>query len=223
MCSGRISRRAWTCPCCMLTYTKGPHSGPAEAVSDVAREYGFRGRPRTRRSPRQRLVGYRSRGRQAGWVLMRPGSGRSVGSSRCHVEALGPGLTSFVDCSRDGLGSLLGLAPGRTGACVREWLGEQSEAFRKRIEIVVIDPSAPYASAIRAHPAQRQVGCRHLAPGGAGQPDGHRGAAARHPRAAGSSRHQPGPDLGEPAAAAHRCGALVPQAGRSAVAVLRQL
>ena len=48
-----------------------------------------------------------------------------------------PWLTSFVDCSRDGPGSLLGLAPGRTGACVREWLGEQSEAFRKRIEIVV--------------------------------------------------------------------------------------
>ena len=38
-----------------------------------------------------------------------------------------------------------------TGACVREWLGEQLKAFRKRIEIVVmIDPSAPYASGIRA-------------------------------------------------------------------------
>ncbi|MGH3100361.1 MAG: ISL3 family transposase, partial [Thermoleophilia bacterium] len=61
-----------------------------------------------------------------------------------------PWLTSFVDCSRDGPGSLLGLAPGRTGGCVREWLGEQSEKFRKRIEIVVIDPSAPYASGIRA-------------------------------------------------------------------------
>ena len=61
-----------------------------------------------------------------------------------------PWLTSFVDCSRDGPGSLLGLAPGRTGACVREWLGEQSEAFRKMIKIVVIDPSAPYASGIRA-------------------------------------------------------------------------
>ena len=46
--------------------------------------------------------------------------------------------------------SLLGLAPGRTGACVREWLAEQSEAFRNAIKIVVIDPSAPYASGIRA-------------------------------------------------------------------------
>ncbi|HKF88471.1 MAG TPA: ISL3 family transposase [Propionibacteriaceae bacterium] len=61
-----------------------------------------------------------------------------------------PWLTSFVDCSRDGPGSLLGLAPGRTGGCVRDWLGEQTDAFRKRIEIVIIDPSAPYASGIRA-------------------------------------------------------------------------
>jgi transposase len=61
-----------------------------------------------------------------------------------------PWLTSFVDCSRDGPGSLLGLAPGRTGGCVKDWLGEQSDAFRTRIEIVVIDPSAPYASGIRA-------------------------------------------------------------------------
>ena len=61
-----------------------------------------------------------------------------------------PWLTSFVDCSGDGRGSLLGLAPGRTGACVREWLAEQTPAFRQAIEIVVIDPSAPYASGIRA-------------------------------------------------------------------------
>jgi transposase len=60
-----------------------------------------------------------------------------------------PWLTSFVDCSRD-RGSLLGLAPGRTGSCVKEWLAEQTPAFRAAIEIVVIDPSAPYASGIRA-------------------------------------------------------------------------
>jgi transposase len=61
-----------------------------------------------------------------------------------------PWLTSFVDCSRDGAGSLLGLAPGRTGVCVKDWLGEQTDAFRKKVQIVVIDPSAPYASGIRA-------------------------------------------------------------------------
>jgi len=61
-----------------------------------------------------------------------------------------PWLTSFVDCSADGPGSLLGLAPGRTGGCVKDWLGEQSVEFRSAIELVVIDPSAPYASGIRA-------------------------------------------------------------------------
>ena len=43
-----------------------------------------------------------------------------------------PWLTCFVDCSRDGPGSLLGLAPGRTGACVREWLGEQIRGVPER-------------------------------------------------------------------------------------------
>jgi transposase len=47
-------------------------------------------------------------------------------------------------------GSLLGLAPGRTDSCVKEWLAEQTPEFRAAIEIVVIDPSAPYASGIRA-------------------------------------------------------------------------
>jgi transposase len=60
-----------------------------------------------------------------------------------------PWLTSFVDCTPGRPGTLLGLAPGRTGACVRDWLGEQSDAFRRQVEMVVIDPSAPYASGIR--------------------------------------------------------------------------
>jgi hypothetical protein len=33
---------------------------------------------------------------------------------------------------------------------VRDWLGEQTEAFRAAVEMVIIDPSAPYASGIRA-------------------------------------------------------------------------
>jgi transposase len=68
-----------------------------------------------------------------------------------------PWLTSFVDCSRDGPGSLLGLAPGRTGACVRDWLAEQSQEFQDAIRIVVIDPSAPYASGIRAALPDAQI------------------------------------------------------------------
>ena len=40
-----------------------------------------------------------------------------------------PWLTSFVDCSVDGSGSLLGLTPGRTGRCVKDRLAEQTPEF----------------------------------------------------------------------------------------------
>ncbi len=60
-----------------------------------------------------------------------------------------PWMTSFVDADPAGPGGLLGLVPGRSGACVQTWLDEQTQAFRDTIEVVVIDPSAPYASGIR--------------------------------------------------------------------------
>jgi hypothetical protein len=41
-----------------------------------------------------------------------------------------PWLTSFMDCTPGHPGALLGLAPGRTGGCVRDWLGEQSQTKR---------------------------------------------------------------------------------------------
>jgi hypothetical protein len=90
-------------------------------------------------APTSRLGIDETRFRSVRWVLDGVGWKRSD-----------PWLTSFVDCSRDGPGSLLGLAPGRTGGCVKDWLAVQSDAFRNKIEIVVIDPSAPYASGIRA-------------------------------------------------------------------------
>ncbi len=46
-------------------------------------------------------------------------------------------------------GGLLGLAPGRAGASVRGWLRLQSQAFRDGIDVVVIDPSAPFARVLR--------------------------------------------------------------------------
>src|SRR4051794_215575 len=61
-----------------------------------------------------------------------------------------PWMTSFVDADPTRAGVLLGLAPGRSGPCVRAWLGEQTPAFRDAVELVVIDPWAPYASGIRA-------------------------------------------------------------------------
>lgn len=61
-----------------------------------------------------------------------------------------PWMTSFVNAEAATSGRLLGLTQGRTGACVKGWLAEQTPAFRAGIAVVVIDPSAPYASGIRA-------------------------------------------------------------------------
>ena len=57
-----------------------------------------------------------------------------------------PWDTGFVDLAGDQ--GLLGQVEGRTGAAVRQWLEEQSEAFRAGVTHVVIDPSAAYASAV---------------------------------------------------------------------------
>ena len=80
-----------------------------------------------------------TRARSVRWVLADAGWRRTD-----------PWLTSFVDADTTGPGRMLGLAPGRSGACVKDWLAEQSAAFRDAIEVVVIDTSAPYASGIRA-------------------------------------------------------------------------
>ena len=72
-----------------------------------------------------------------------------------------PWMTSFVDADPTGRGVLLGLAPGRSGACVAGWLGEQSEAFRAGIATVVIDPSAPYASGIRVALPHARIAVDH--------------------------------------------------------------
>jgi len=121
------------------------------AVSDVAAEYGVSwptahkaliaaaARWLPEPAPTTVLGIDETRSRSVRWILEETGWKRSD-----------PWLTSFVDCTPGRPGPLLGLAPGRTGACVKEWLEAQSDAFRKRIEVVVIDPSAPYASGIRA-------------------------------------------------------------------------
>lgn len=68
-----------------------------------------------------------------------------------------PWMTSFVNAETSVPGRLLGLAPGRSGACVRTWLAEQSSAFRDGVQIAVIDPLAPYASGIRASLPQARI------------------------------------------------------------------
>jgi transposase len=80
-----------------------------------------------------------TRARSVRWVLEPSGWKRSD-----------PWMTSFVDVDPSRAGLLLGLSPGRSGACVKDWLAEQTPQFRAAVQVVVIDPSAPYASGVRA-------------------------------------------------------------------------
>jgi transposase len=133
-------------------------AGGNRAVSEVAAEYGVSwptahtalvaaaARWLPEPTPTNRLGIDETRFRSVRWLL-----------DGITWKRSDPWLTSFVDCSTDGPGSLLGLAPGRTGGCVRDWLGEQTPAFRDRVELVVIDPSAPYASGIRTALPQARI------------------------------------------------------------------
>ena len=126
-------------------------AGSNRAVAEVAREYGVSwptahkaliaaaARWLPEPEPTSRVGIDETRFRSVRWVL-----------DGITWKRSDPWLTSFVDCSPDGAGSLLGLAPGRTGGCVRDWLAEQTQQFRDAVELVIIDPSAPYASGIRA-------------------------------------------------------------------------
>ena len=60
-----------------------------------------------------------------------------------------PWMTSIVDLDPAHRGGIIGLAPGRSGACVQGWLALQSNEFRAAVLVVAIDPSAPYAAGIR--------------------------------------------------------------------------
>src|SRR3954452_23432133 len=59
-----------------------------------------------------------------------------------------PWETGFVDIT--GEQALLGQVDGRTSTAVQAWLAERSPEFRAGIEVVVIDPHAGYAAAVRA-------------------------------------------------------------------------
>jgi len=121
------------------------------AVSDVAAEHGV-----DWHTTHRALVAAAAR-----WLL-EPEPTRVLGIDETRARAVrwlieegrwrrsDPWMTSFVDADPARPGPLLGLTPGRSGACVKGWLGAQTETFRAAIEVVVIDPSAPYASGIRA-------------------------------------------------------------------------
>jgi transposase len=67
---------------------------------------------------------------------------------RIRWQRTDPWETGFVDITGDQ--ALLGQVDGRTSAAVQAWLAARSPALRAAIEVVVIDPHAGYAAAVRA-------------------------------------------------------------------------
>lgn len=68
--------------------------------------------------------------------------------------------TGFVDLA--GAQGLLGQVDGRTSSAVTSWLAQRSQAFRDAIEVVVIDPCAPYAAAVRAALPAARIAVDHF-------------------------------------------------------------
>jgi transposase len=125
-------------------------SGSARALSDVAAEYGVSWWSVQHAlvvtaagllpdpTPVRVLGLDETRARSVRWLFGATGWRRSE-----------PWMTSFVDLDLGRPGGLLGLTPGRSGAAVEGWLSQQSAEWRAGIEVVALDPSAPFASAIR--------------------------------------------------------------------------
>ena len=73
-----------------------------------------------------------------------------------------PWMTSIVDLDPAHPGGIIGLPPGRSGACVEAWMSLQSKEFRDGVEVVAIDQSAPYASGIRRALPQARIVLDHF-------------------------------------------------------------
>jgi transposase len=70
------------------------------------------------------------------------------GDGRIRWKRTDPWETGFVDIT--GGQGLLGQVDGRTSDAVKGWLAARTQEFRDGIEVVVIDPHAGYAAAVRA-------------------------------------------------------------------------
>lgn len=117
------------------------------AVSDVAAEYAV-----SWWSVQQALVV------RAAQLLPDPPPVRRLGLDETRVRAVRwlltdigwrrsePWMTSFVDLDPD---RPAGLVPGRSGAAVEAWLALQTQGWKAGVEVVALDPSAPFAAAIR--------------------------------------------------------------------------
>jgi transposase len=72
----------------------------------------------------------------------------------------GPWQTGIVDLA--GGQGLLGQVTGRTSAAVIEWLSARGPAFRAAVQVVALDPCAPYAAAVRAALPHARIAVDHF-------------------------------------------------------------
>ena len=101
------------------------------------------------------------------WAGTRPGFGRprwlpegSGAQAPIRWRRTDPWETGFVDLVGDQ--ALLGQVDGPTSAAVRTWLLGRSTEFRDAIEVVVIDPHAGYAAAVRAVLPDARIAVDHF-------------------------------------------------------------
>jgi len=133
-------------------------SGSARALADVAGEYGV-----SWWSVQRSLVVKAAALAARSASMTAPGPVRMLGLDETRARSLrwafdqadqrwrlsNPWMTSFVDLDLGRPGWLLGLMPGRSGATVEAWLRARDQAWRDGIEVVALDPSAPFAAAVR--------------------------------------------------------------------------
>jgi transposase len=72
-----------------------------------------------------------------------------------------PWMTSIVDLDRSHPGGIIGLTAGRS-VRVQGWIDLQSRQFRAAVQVVAIDPSAPYAAGIRRALPQARIVLDHF-------------------------------------------------------------
>jgi transposase len=70
-----------------------------------------------------------------------------------------PWMTTFVDLAT---GEVIDVVDGRDAAAVATWLAQQPRWWRRRVEVVAIDPSASFRSAVRRWLSKARVSVDHF-------------------------------------------------------------
>lgn len=74
-------------------------------------------------------------------------------------QRIEPWMTTFVDLAT---GEVIDVVDGRDSAAVADWLAAQPRWWRRRVEVVAIDPSASFRSAVRRWLPKARVAVDHF-------------------------------------------------------------